>query len=920
MHPAPSPYPFRAVVLLLVSALPAVPAVAQSWSVDVLDPSTVDRAISGAVVPADQLAPAPGQPQQLGLFPMGGAAAPPAGAMAQYYVFVAGGETLAQWPLEARGRVALVKPQLPTFTFAQMANNGALAGAVAVLLIDDTINASAVVTPIPAGVVLPLQGELLVDLIDGTTDAVDPANGTISRFPVRINPSFIVSCDPIPPPPTIASGAYHGTPIAPGVTPDFAANPNTLTPFAGPALETAIYPVGREAAEPTLGVRKNGTAFYAAATFDAFLPGVLPRTVVMRSRDGGKTWEGVSPPLPEPLQSEPPINGDPMVYVEEDSGRVFSLDTYDADCMWLIYSDDEGDSWSRNPVVCDVTPAVTDHQTIFAGPPTPELEPLLLFPEVVYTCFNTVASTNCLRSLDAGRTFTKAGFAYTGVEPDNTDAPFPFFGVPGLCGGLTAHLRTDSAGRVFLPAGRCGRPRISISEDAGLTWQRVFVNRDIPLPGVAGVPGGDNEHETTTAIDAADNLYMTWWDHNDRLPYLSISRDHGRTWSEARMIAPPGVQEVNFPTIDAGDEGRIVIHFPGTVVGDRSDAQRPWNLYQVVSTSALDANPLFVFTIANDPALPIHRGNCGPGRCLGMFDFLDVQVPPVEAPDFAQGFWAAGVDTCGDNCDRCATAADGMDGIVVRQVGGPSLRAEPIFVDDTDPAIEYKGGWHRRHDAGASGGTYHRRVGSKNGGGAAPTARLVFAGSAITYFYATSSAGGTADVLIDGQLAQTISYAGATAEPAFGASTKFDGLGEGSHEIVVRHRSGIAYLDGFEIAPASVQGQADSAAPQFRSVTEVTSRSLGALPGALATATVLADSATREISVVVEGSARPLLVQLLAPTGAVVASGRELIGGSTISGLDAAADVPGLYTVEVVNELGGAGQIEISIARTVGTK
>ncbi len=903
---------------VLLAAMAGGSAAAQDWSVEVLDPSSIDPETTGAVVPAAELPRASGTPQDLGLFPMLGAAEPPAGSMAQYYVFVSGGETLAQWPLSAQGRVALVKPQLPTFTFAQIANNGVLAGAVAVMLIDDTTNPSAVSSSIPAAVILPAQGELLVDLIDGTMDAVDPPNGAVSRHPVRLNPTFTVVCEPVAVPETVVAGAYRGTRVPPGTTPDFDGNPNTLAPYEGPALEAAIFPVGREAAEPTLGVLKNGTAFYAAATFDA-PGGVLPRTVGMRSRDGGASWEGVSPPLPEPFQSEPPVNGDPMVYVEPDSGRVFSLDTYDADCMWLIFSDDEGESWSRNPVVCDLG-SVTDHQTIFAGPPTPELEPLvdLLFGKVLYTCINTVASTNCLRSLDGGLTFARIGTAYTGFEAENLDAPFPHFGVPGLCGGLTAHLQTDSEGRVFLPAGRCGLPAISISEDAGMTWERVPVNGDVPLPGVAGVPDGDNEHENTTAVDAADNLYMTWWDHNDHLPYLAVSLDHGRTWSDPLMIAPPGVQEVNFPTIDAGDPGRIVIQFPGSVVGDRADETRPWNTYTIVSTNALDEDPLFVFTVANDPAQPIHRGDCT-GRCGGMFDFLDVLVPPGEVPAQAQGFWAAAVDTCDANCEQCATAADGMDGIVVRQLAGPALHAQPIVIEDTDPAIEYQGGWHLRQAADASAGTYHRRVGPKNGGiGANPTARLVFEGDAITYRYATASGGGTADVLIDGALVQTVSYAGSGADPSFGAEATFDELGDGTHEIRVEYRSGIAFLDGFEIAPASGPAETDESAPLARSVTQLTAATFnGALPGATATVTTPIDAVTEEISVVVEGASAPLIVRLLGPLGQLLASGGALLDGFAASGLDGLPAGAGSYTVKVINPLPGGGTVEVSVARTV---
>jgi hypothetical protein len=890
---------------LLFIVIASAPAFAQRWSADVLDPSAVDRNATGAVAPASALTAAAGKPQNLGLFPMSGATEPHAGSIAQYTVFVRNGRTLADWPASASGRIALVKiteaSPVPAL-FGQIANNGALAGAIAVIFLSNTENPTAVATSIPAANVRLADGELLIERISDQ----DPPNGFLSTFPVRINPSFKLPQAMVPP---STPAAYHGTLVPRGTTPDFNENPNVAVPYSGPALQSAIYQIGREAAEPTLGVTKDGTAFYAAGAFDGAAL-VLPRTVVMRSSDGGKSWQGVSPELPAPLKSEPPVNGDPMVYVDTDTGRVFSLDTYDADCMWLLFSDDKGASWNRNPIVCDITPAVTDHQTIFTGKPPAGLEPLmLLYPNVLYVCYNTVKTTNCLRSFDGGLTFTKAGFAFTGVEPDALDAPGPHEGVPGLCGGLTSHLRTDSTGRVFLPAGRCGFPSIAFSENGAMTWEKVYVSRDIPLPGT--------EHENTTAVDAADNLYMTWWDENDRLVYLSISKDHGHTWSDPLMIAPPGVQEVNFPTIDAGDAGRIVIHFPGTTVTDRNDPNRPWNLYQVVSTNALDENPLFVFTTANHPAEPIHRGNCGPGRCAGMYDFLDVLVPPAESPEFAQGFWAAGVDTCRSDCEQGTAGATRADGIVVRQIAGPVLRAQPIRLEDNDPAIEYRHGWGTIDDPNASGGIYHRRVGSNKGAGANPTARLVFEGDEITYFYATSSSGGTADVLIDGIVVKTISYAGSTQKPTFGASAKFDDLGDGKHELVIQYRTGVAYIDGFEIDPGSVPASADSSAPVSNSVTQTTSAVLSGLPGGLATATVLTDAATEEISVVVEGSNKPLTVKLLDSMGTLSGTGGALIQGSTFSGLDAVPAAPGLYTVQAIDTTGGSGSIRISIARTV---
>src|SRR5437773_1824642 len=118
------------------------------------------------------------------------------------------------------------------------------------------------------------------------------------------------------------------------------------------------------------------------------------------------------------------------------------------------------------------------------------------------------------------------------------------------------------------------------------------------------------------------------------MPLLSVSPDHGATWSTPIMMAPPGVREVNFPTIAAGDPGRIVVLFPGSGSQNFSDPTRPWNIYVVMSVNALDANPTFTWTAANDAKDPVHRGDCGPGRCDAqdggsMFDFLNIQVSPA---------------------------------------------------------------------------------------------------------------------------------------------------------------------------------------------------------------------------------------------------------------------------------------------------
>ena len=85
----------------------------------------------------------------------------------------------------------------------------------------------------------------------------------------------------------------------------------------------------------------------------------------------------------------------------------------------------------------------------------------------------------------------------------------------------------------------------------------------------------------------------------------------------------------------------------------------------------LDARPLFTWTTANNPADPIHRGNCGPGRCAGMFDFLDITSSARDG-----SIWATAVDTCTGACVTGTAEADAMDGVAIRQTSGPSLWAK----------------------------------------------------------------------------------------------------------------------------------------------------------------------------------------------------------------------------------------------------
>jgi hypothetical protein len=151
------------------------------------------------------------------------------------------------------------------------------------------------------------------------------------------------------------------------------------------------------------------------------------------------------------------------------------------------------------------------------------------------------------------------------------------------------------------------------------------------------------------------------------------------------MIAPPGVVEVNFPVIVAGEPGRIAVNFPGGTgeverPGDEdydAAAQRPWFTYMVLSTGALDPDPLLMAATAGPPGDPVHRGDCGPGRCGNMFDFMDINLSPVDG-----SVWASATDTCTAeeecNSDPVEGRPEDAEGVAVHQTGGPKLLGEGV--------------------------------------------------------------------------------------------------------------------------------------------------------------------------------------------------------------------------------------------------
>ena len=420
---------------------------------------------------------------------------------------------------------------------------------------------------------------------------------------------------------------------------------------AGKVPSARLYDVGADALEPTIGIDKDKNLYFAAAGV------VTSGTLIMKSSDGGASWEDTSPRVLG--RHTHPITLDPYVWVDEPTGRLFSIDLTVA-CSYMSYSDDQGATWVTNPLACGRP--VNDHQTLFGGPPA--MTPGLVYPHVLYYCWNDFgAGTSCSKSLDGGLTFVSTGQpVFLGADVG---------GQGGFCGGFNGHGVVDHEGTVYLPKEYCGQPLLAVSKDEGATWEHVKVS-DIPTE-----QGGA---DPSVAVDKKGNIYYLFQSVRNRQPYLVYSKDGGKKWSKPLMVGHPSVNEVNVPTLDVGKPGAVAFSYVGSTnapyercgldctAADYNETS--WNGYVGMSANVFAKNPVFYSGPMNDPTDPIFRGRCDfTTRCGPILDFIDVEISPDGTP------YGTFVDACMGPCvGSKSSAISGAAGITGRLVGGPKLR------------------------------------------------------------------------------------------------------------------------------------------------------------------------------------------------------------------------------------------------------
>jgi hypothetical protein len=194
-----------------------------------------------------------------------------------------------------------------------------------------------------------------------------------------------------------------------------------------------------DAAEPTIGSNwATGNAMYQAG---------LSTFRVSFDDTGKATWSDRSSLLTSITTL------DPILYTDADTNRTF-VSQLTAACSLLAYSDNDGDSWTQNPVGCGAGTA-GDHQSVGGGPFAPTGGVGAGYKDIVYYCAQQIAAATCASSRDGGLTFGPGVPIYTIAQ----------------CSGLHGHVMVARDGTAYVPNADCGgRHGVSVSTNNGLTW------------------------------------------------------------------------------------------------------------------------------------------------------------------------------------------------------------------------------------------------------------------------------------------------------------------------------------------------------------------------------------------------------------------------------------------------------------------
>jgi hypothetical protein len=412
-----------------------------------------------------------------------------------------------------------------------------------------------------------------------------------------------------------------------------------------------IYPsptgVGDDAGEPSIGANwTTGNTLFQAGL----------RTLRVGWNDcpspADATWEDVS------FVSTSTASLDPILFTDSATNRTISSQLTGA-CSASAFTDDDGLSWL--PSQGCGTPAGADHQTFGGGPfaPGPTDCHTPAYPNAVYYCSQSSATSFCAMSCDGGLTFGPGVAAWNLLD----------------CSAIHGHVKVAPDGTVYVPNKNCtGTGGVIVSTDNGLTWTVRKVT------GSTGSRGGFLV-DPSVGIGSSGKVYFGY-QRDDGHPWIAVSDDKGVSWHDNKEVGTEfSIKNSTFPEVVAGDNLRAAYAFLGTLSeGDYGEQASFGGVWHLFIATTFDGGVTWT-TVDATPHDPVQHGSiCNQGTTTcdhvpddrNLLDFNDITIDKFGR--VLVGF--------SDGCitSSCISGQSGNDytakAMIARQSGGKRLLAQ----------------------------------------------------------------------------------------------------------------------------------------------------------------------------------------------------------------------------------------------------
>jgi hypothetical protein len=230
------------------------------------------------------------------------------------------------------------------------------------------------------------------------------------------------------------------------------------------------------------------------------------------------------------------------------------------------------------------------------------------------------------------------------------------------CNTLHGHPVVDGQGNVYLAFKSWGGTvGVAVSQDNGATWSLRHIPGTTPA-----------SNDPTIAVDGAGTVYLGT--NSNRQARLSVSNDHGASWSPAVDVgALTGIRSARFVMVAAGDAGRVALAYYGTTTDGDDESSAFGGVWYVHVAFSYDGGRSWSVVNAT-PGNPVQRGPIcsNDGGCTSGKNLIDFQGVTLDR----EGRVIIGFsDGCTGQCDAAGGShvEDDYVGVVATQVSGTPL-------------------------------------------------------------------------------------------------------------------------------------------------------------------------------------------------------------------------------------------------------